>query len=71
MEAISSIKLFYSWSHICKGEVWRLVTNFFYFGSLNLDFLFHMYFLVRDSYSEQYNIFRLCLLPRIFCAGNS
>lgn len=47
MDAVSSTKLFYSWPMICKGEVWRLVTNFFYFGSLNLDFLFHMYFLVR------------------------
>lgn len=46
LDVISSVKLFYSWPLICKGEVWRLFTNFFYFGSLNLDFLFHMYFLV-------------------------
>jgi len=27
--------------------VWRLFTNFFFFGSLSLDFFFHMFFLVR------------------------
>jgi len=27
--------------------VWRLFTNFFFFGSIGLDFLFHMFFLVR------------------------
>lgn len=30
-----------------KGEVWRLLTNFFFFGSLGLDFVFHMFFLVK------------------------
>ena len=28
-------------------QLWRLVTNFFFFGSLGLDFLFHMFFLAR------------------------
>lgn len=33
-----------------KLEVWRLVTTFFFFGSkFNIDFLFHMFFLVRYS----------------------
>jgi Derlin-2/3 len=27
--------------------VWRLLTNFFFFGSLGLDFVFHMFFLVK------------------------
>eukprot|EP00295_Goniomonas_pacifica_P000982 CAMPEP_0175816538 /NCGR_PEP_ID=MMETSP0107_2-20121207/6547_1 /TAXON_ID=195067 ORGANISM="Goniomonas pacifica, Strain CCMP1869" /NCGR_SAMPLE_ID=MMETSP0107_2 /ASSEMBLY_ACC=CAM_ASM_000203 /LENGTH=243 /DNA_ID=CAMNT_0017128641 /DNA_START=8 /DNA_END=739 /DNA_ORIENTATION=+ len=30
-----------------KLEIWRLFTNFFFFGMPNLDFLFHMFFLVR------------------------
>eukprot|EP00958_Prasinococcus_capsulatus_P013453 scaffold1388_cov390-Prasinococcus_capsulatus_cf.AAC.3 len=30
-----------------KFELWRLLTNFFFFGSLGLDFLFHMFFLSR------------------------
>jgi Derlin-2/3 len=32
---------------IKKYQFWRLVTNFFYFGKLDLDFLFHMFFLAR------------------------
>lgn len=30
-----------------KMQLWRLVTNFFFFGQLGLDFLFHMFFLAR------------------------
>lgn len=26
-------------------QLWRVFTNFFYFGSLSLDFVFHMFFL--------------------------
>jgi hypothetical protein len=29
------------------GEVWRLATNFLYFGNFSIDFIFHMFFLVR------------------------
>lgn len=46
LDATSSTKLFFSWPLICKGQVWRLVTNFLYFGALDVHFLFHMYFLV-------------------------
>ena len=28
-----------------KLELWRLLTNFLFFGTFSLDFLFHMYFL--------------------------
>ncbi|KAA6420069.1 MAG: derlin- -like isoform 2, partial [Trebouxia sp. A1-2] len=28
-----------------KGEVWRLLTTFMFFGSLGLDFVFHMFFI--------------------------
>lgn len=47
VDAFSHFKLLYNWTLICDGEVWRLVTTFFYFGALDLNFLFHMYFLVR------------------------
>merc|ERR1712023_124184 len=30
-----------------KMQLWRLVTNFFFFGALGIDFLFHMFFLAR------------------------
>jgi Derlin-2/3 len=41
-----------------RREVWRLFTNFFYFGSLGLDFLFHMFFLVKYSKSLEEGSFR-------------
>lgn len=30
-----------------EWQVWRVFTNFFFFGSIGLDFFFHMFFLVR------------------------
>ncbi len=30
-----------------RRQVWRLFTNFFFFGLFTIDFLFHMYFMVR------------------------
>ena len=41
-----------------KREVWRLATNFFYFGNLGLDFFFHMFFLVKYSKSLEEGSFR-------------
>lgn len=32
---------------ITRLQLWRLVTNFFFFGQIGLDFLFHMFFLAR------------------------
>ena len=29
------------------GQFWRMLTNFLYFGNFGLDYLFHMFFLVR------------------------
>ena len=29
----------------CDAQWWRLVTPFFYFGPINFDFIFHMFFL--------------------------
>ncbi|POW00252.1 hypothetical protein PSHT_13142 [Puccinia striiformis] len=31
------------------GQLWRLVTNFLYFGPLSLDFFFHLFFFMRYS----------------------
>ena len=44
LDVLSPFQLYYSWSAIARGELWRLVTNFFYFGNIGIDFLFHMYF---------------------------
>jgi hypothetical protein len=46
LDVVSPFSLYFNLSLITQGQVWRLFTNFVYFGSFNLDFLFHMYFLV-------------------------
>lgn len=39
-------------------QVWRLLTNFFYFGNFGIDFFFHMFFLVRYSRMLEEGSFR-------------
>jgi len=39
-------------------EFWRLITNFFFFGKMDLDFLFHMFFLARYCKLLEENSFR-------------
>lgn len=39
-------------------EIWRLVTNFFFFRKMDLDFLFHMFFLARYCKLLEENSFR-------------
>lgn len=41
-----------------KFEIWRLITNLFYFRKLDLDFLFHMFFLARYCKLLEENSFR-------------
>ena len=43
-----SVSLYFNFHLVfMKLQLWRLLTNFFFFGSLGVDFLFHMFFLVR------------------------
>lgn len=49
VEMVSPFSLYYEWGLVTKGEVWRLVTSYLFFGLFSVDFLFHMYFLVRYS----------------------
>ena len=46
LDLVSPFSLYFNLSLVKQGQVWRLFTNFVYFGSFSLDFLFHMYFLV-------------------------
>lgn len=47
-DLVSPLQLYYNYDLITqKGQYWRLITSFLYFGSFNLDFMFHMYFVVR------------------------
>ncbi|CAI5727433.1 unnamed protein product [Peronospora effusa] len=48
LDLVSPFSLYFNFNLIfLKGQVWRLVTNFLFFGLFSLDFLFHMYFVVR------------------------
>lgn len=38
--------------------MWRLFSNFLFFGTLGIDFVFHMYFLCRYSRLLEENSFR-------------
>jgi len=46
LELISPFSLYFNAGLILyKFQIWRLFTNFFFFGALGLDFMFHMFFL--------------------------
>eukprot|EP00618_Florenciella_parvula_P014054 CAMPEP_0119480812 /NCGR_PEP_ID=MMETSP1344-20130328/9451_1 /TAXON_ID=236787 /ORGANISM="Florenciella parvula, Strain CCMP2471" /LENGTH=236 /DNA_ID=CAMNT_0007515155 /DNA_START=162 /DNA_END=868 /DNA_ORIENTATION=+ len=48
LDVISPFSLYFNFGLIVyKGQFWRIITNFLFFGLFSLDFLFHMYFLVR------------------------
>ena len=47
LDIVSPFSLYFNWDLVfSKGEVWRLVTSYLFFGAFSVDFLFHMYFLV-------------------------
>lgn len=51
-----------------KFEIWRIVTNFLYFGPFGVDFIFHLFFIVRYCRMLEESSFRnrtadfLCLI---------
>ncbi|RYH32245.1 hypothetical protein EON65_00930 [archaeon] len=48
LDLISPLTLYYNYDLIVsKGQYWRVVSSFLFFGTFSLDFLFHMYFVVR------------------------
>jgi Derlin-2/3 len=48
MDIVSPLTLYYNYDLILqKGQYWRLISSFLFFGNFSLDFLFHMYFVVR------------------------
>jgi len=50
LDVITPFHLYYNQHQIIhRGQLWRLVTNFLFFGNWGIDFLFHMYFIVRYS----------------------
>jgi len=48
VDIISPFSLYFNFNLIFfQGQIWRLATTFLFFGLFSIDFLFHMYFLVR------------------------
>ncbi|KAL1889365.1 hypothetical protein Sste5346_008932 [Sporothrix stenoceras] len=49
-QILTPFQLFYSYRSVfVKGQYWRLLTTFLYFGPISLDLIFHVYFLQRYS----------------------
>ncbi|KAG9295771.1 hypothetical protein G9A89_008999 [Geosiphon pyriformis] len=56
---VSPFQLYFNYGLTFSSyQYWRLVTNFLYFGPFTLDFLFHMFFLVRYSRMLEEGSFR-------------
>ena len=48
MDWISPLTLYYNYDLIFRrGQYWRIISSFLFFGSFSLDFLFHLYFVVK------------------------
>ncbi|EFX00531.1 ER-associated proteolytic system protein [Grosmannia clavigera kw1407] len=49
-QIVTPWQLFYSYSSVfAKGQYWRLLSTFLYFGPISMDLVFHIYFLQRYS----------------------
>merc|ERR1712130_1085467 len=56
---VTPYQLYFNYDLILKsGELWRLFTNFLYFGPMGLHFLFHFLFLYRYSRNLEEGSFR-------------
>ncbi|KAF9533123.1 Der1-like protein [Crepidotus variabilis] len=49
-QLVTPLQLYFSFrSAFLNGQPWRMATTFFYFGSISLDFIFHLFFFMRYS----------------------
>jgi Derlin-2/3 len=59
LDFVSPLTLYYNFDLIFqKGQYWRLLTSYFFFGTFSLDFLFHVYFVIRYCRLLEEGIFR-------------
>jgi len=59
MDVISPFNVYFNAKLIFqKWQLWRLFTNFFFFGSLGLDFVFHIFFLLKYCKALEEGSFR-------------
>jgi Derlin-2/3 len=74
LDLVSPLALYYNYDLILsKGQLWRLVSSFLYFGSFSIDFLFHLYFIIRYSKLLEEGTFRNrtadYIFMLLFCAS--
>lgn len=68
LDFVSPLTLYYNFDLIFqKGQYWRLITSYFFFGTFSLDFLFHVYFVV--SFSSSFHLFILFFLFSLSRSG--
>ncbi|KAG1899585.1 Der1-like protein [Suillus fuscotomentosus] len=49
-QLVTPLQLYFSFkSAFTNAQPWRMATTFFYFGSISLDFVFHLFFFMRYS----------------------
>eukprot|EP01125_Pyxidicula_operculata_P019093 TRINITY_DN689_c1_g1_i5.p1 TRINITY_DN689_c1_g1~~TRINITY_DN689_c1_g1_i5.p1 ORF type:complete len:260 (-),score=37.87 TRINITY_DN689_c1_g1_i5:207-986(-) len=59
LDLITILMLYLNFGLVYDGfEIWRLVTNFMYFGTFGLGYIFHMIFLVRHSSNLEESSYR-------------
>lgn len=59
LEIVSPLTLYYNSDLIMqKGQYWRLISSFLFFGTFSLDFIFHIYFVTRYSRLLEEGLFR-------------
>eukprot|EP00729_Bicosta_minor_P006703 gene6703-29951_t len=59
LEVIAPLNLYFNWKQVVEdGQFWRMLTNFLYFGNFGIDYLFHMFFLVRYCRALEEGSFR-------------
>eukprot|EP00951_Prasinocladus_malaysianus_P013907 scaffold105803_cov37-Prasinocladus_malaysianus.AAC.1 len=59
MDIISPFNVYFNAKLIfTRWQLWRLFTNFFFFGSLGLDFVFHIFFLLKYCKALEEGSFR-------------
>lgn len=58
MDLLNPYILYFDYNLIIEGQVWRLLSSFLFFGLFSIDFVFHMYFLIRHCRQLEEGDFR-------------
>lgn len=59
LDIVSPLSLYYNYDLVFhKGQYWRILTSFLFYGTFSLDFVFHMYFVMRYAWLLEEGIFR-------------